>query len=164
MIRRVLLASWVGALVLGGCGGGNVAPYEALRQQSVESIPGAIGYALAPPPEDAAPTIGPADAKARYPARGAEVSIALATIRDSLEGTLYGPAWVLFARGVCLRNAKGELVSAARGGQGAEALRCTDATIWVLAVDVDSGDPIVALTGYDETETWGPDVSADETT
>jgi hypothetical protein len=62
---------------------------------------------------------------------------------------------VLFARGVCLRNAKGELVSDARGNDPNN-LECTDATIWVLAVDTTSGEPLLALTAYDETQTWGP--------
>ena len=58
--------------------------------------------------------------------------MALASVRDTFEDELYGPAWVLLARGVCLRDAKGELVSDARGSDPND-LECTDATIWILA-------------------------------
>jgi hypothetical protein len=86
------------------------------------------------------------------------VFVALASIRDTFADTAIGPAWVLFARGVCLRNAKGELVSDARGTDPND-LECTDATVWVLAVDPGSGEPLVALTAYDETQAWGPDLA-----
>jgi hypothetical protein len=133
--------------------------YQALRQRKVDRIPGAIGFSLVPPPDEFAPRLAPHEARARYPAEGADVSVALASIRDTFERETYGPAWVLFARGVCLRNAKGELVSDARGNDPNN-LACTDATIWVLAVDPGSGEPLVALTAYDEAQTWGPDVAA----
>jgi len=132
--------------------------YAALRQRSFQEIPGAIGYALEPAPEDFRPALSPREARARYPADGGEVFVALASIRDTFEDSSIGPAWVLFARGVCLRNAKGELVSDARGTDPND-LECTDATIWVLAVDPGSGEPLVALTAYDETQAWGPDLA-----
>jgi hypothetical protein len=131
--------------------------YAALRQRGVQEIPGALGYVLEPAPEGFRPVLTPAEARARNPTEGGEVSIALAAIRDTFEDRSFGPSWVLFARGVCLRNAKGELVSDARGNDPNN-LACTDATVWVLAVDPSSGEPVVALTAYDETETWGPDL------
>jgi hypothetical protein len=134
-------------------------PYADLRQASTQAIPGSLGYELLPPTSDERPTLTPAQVEHRYPARGGQVRIAFATIRDSLEGTTFGPGWVLFARGVCLRNAKGELVSAARGGNGPEKLACTDATIWILAVDPKTGDPLVALTGYDPGGTFRPEIA-----
>jgi hypothetical protein len=133
-------------------------PYAALRQATDQPIPGALGFSLEPPPEGDRPTLGPAEVESRYPAEGGEVEIAFASIRDTLEGRSIGPGWVLFARGVCLRNAKGELVSDARGTDPND-LACTAATIWVLAVDGTTAEPLLALTGYDEAGTWAPEVA-----
>ena len=83
------------------------------------------------------------------------MQVAFASVRDVFEGRSIGPAWVLFARGVCLRNSKGELVSDARGNDPNN-LACTDATIWILAVDPDTAEPLVALTGFDESGTFAP--------
>jgi hypothetical protein len=133
-------------------------PYAALRQSVRQPIPGALGFELEPPPGDARPTLTPDDVRTRYPAEGGEVQVAFASVRDVFGGRSIGPAWVLFARGVCLRNAKGELVSDARGNDPNN-LACTDATIWILAVDPVTAEPIVALTGYDESETWTAEVA-----
>ncbi len=133
-------------------------PYAALRQSTQQPIPGALGFELEPPPTDARPTLTPDDVRARYPAEGGEVQVAFASVRDVFEGRSIGPAWVLFARGVCLRNSKGELVSDARGDDPNN-LACTDATIWILAVDPDTAEPLVALTGFDESGTFAPDVT-----
>lgn len=133
-------------------------PYAPLRQSAQQPIPGALGFELEAPPPDARPTLTPGDVRARYPANGGEVDIAFASVRDVFEGRSLGPAWVLFARGVCLRNSKGELVSDARGNDPNN-LACTDATIWILAVDPDTGEPLVALTGYDESGTWAAKVA-----
>ena len=86
------------------------------------------------------------------------MEVAFASVRDVFEGRSIGPAWVLFARGVCLRNSKGELVSDARGNDPNN-LACTDATIWILAVDPDTAEPLVALTGFDESGTFAPKVA-----
>ena len=133
-------------------------PYASLRQSEAQPIPGALGFELEPPPEDARPTLTPDDVRARYPADGGEVEVAFASVRDVFEGRSIGPAWVLFARGVCLRNSKGELVSDARGNDPNN-LACTDATIWILAVDPDTAEPLVALTGFDESGTFAPNVA-----
>jgi hypothetical protein len=154
LLVAAAVAAAVGIAVIRGPDGPT---YDLLRQRTEQDIPGALGYALSPPPEGFRPALAPGQARARYPAEGGEVSVALASIRDTFEDTTYGPAWVLFARGVCLRNAKGELVSDARGNDPNN-LACTDATIWVLAVDTRSGEPLVALTAFDDTETWGPEV------
>ena len=130
-------------------------PFAALRQTARQEIPGALGFELAPPPEDARPTLTPQDVVERYPARGGDVQVAFASIRDTLGGDSVGPGWVLFARGVCLRNSKGELVSDARGDDPVN-LECTDATIWILSVDPVTGEPLVALTGYDESGSFAP--------
>ncbi len=79
-------------------------------------------------------------------------------MRDRLAGRSIGPAWVLFARGVCLRDSKGELVSDARGNDPNN-LECTDATIWILGVDPVTAEPLVALTAYDPLGTWGAETS-----
>lgn len=133
-------------------------PYAHLRQSTRQRIPGALGFQLEPPPRDARPELTPQDVRTRYPAEGGEVRIAFASVRDTLESRSIGPAWVLFARGVCLRNSKGELVSDARGNDPNN-LACTDATIWILAVDPVSAEPLVALTGYDESGTWTAEVT-----
>ena len=65
---------------------------------------------------------------------------------------------MLFARGVCLRNSKGELVSDARGDDPVN-LDCTDATIWILSVDPETAEPLLALTGFDESGTFAPEVA-----
>jgi hypothetical protein len=133
-------------------------PYERLRQVTRQPIPGALGFELDPPPADARPELTPQEVRTRYPADGGEVQVAFASVRDVFENRSIGPGWVLFARGVCLWNAKGELVSDARGNDPNE-LACTDATIWILAVDPVSGEPLVALTGYDESGTWRAEVA-----
>ena len=133
-------------------------PYGALRQRTEQPIPGALGFSLEPPPGGSRPELSPEEVEARYPTDGGRVQVAFASVRDTLEGRSIGPGWVLFARGVCLRNAKGELVSDARGTDPND-LACTDATIWVLAVDPSTAEPLVALTGYDPAGTWGPDVA-----
>ncbi|HWL90387.1 MAG TPA: hypothetical protein VNP90_03385 [Actinomycetota bacterium] len=133
-------------------------PYARFRQSQRQQIPGALGFELEPPPGDARPELTPTEARARYPAAGGEVQVAFASVRDTFEDRSIGPAWILFARGVCLRNAKGELVSDARGNDPNN-LECTDATIWILAVDPATAEPLVALTGYDESGTWTADVA-----
>jgi hypothetical protein len=133
-------------------------PYAHLRQADEEEIPGALGFVLQPPPADARPELTPEDVETRYPADGGEVQVAFASIRDTFAGRTFGPGWVLFARGVCLRNAKGELVSDARGDDPNN-LACTDSTVWILSVDPVTAEPLVALTGFDESGTFGPDLA-----
>lgn len=139
-------------------GWGRERPYASLRQTAVQEIPGTLGYALEPPPAAIDPTLTPAAVRARWPAGGGEVHVSLASVRDTFEDRVLGSGWVLVARGVCLRNAKGELVSDARGNDPND-LECTDATMWILAVDPNTADPLVALTGFDESGTWVPEVA-----
>jgi hypothetical protein len=56
-----------------------------------------------------------------------------------------------------MRDSKGELVSDARGTDPND-LACTDATIWILAVDPATAAPLVALTAHDEDGTFAPAV------
>ena len=133
-------------------------PYARLRQVDEQDIPGALGFVLEPPPDDARPTLTPKEVETRYPADGGEVHVAFASIRDRLADRTFGPGWVLFARGVCLRNAKGELVSDARGDDPSN-LACTDDTVWILSVDPVTAEPLIALTGFDESGTFGPHVA-----
>jgi hypothetical protein len=155
---RLALAGVAGAIALGAIAIAILAPgdpFAAYRQTRAQRIPGALGFALAPPPAGSVPGLTPRDVRTRYPAGGGRVWVSYASIRDTLEGRTIGPGWVLVARGVCLRNAKGELVSDARGTDPLD-LDCTDATLWVLAVDADTGEPLVALTGYDPGGSWAP--------
>ena len=132
-------------------------PYEALRLRSAQPIPGALGYALEPPPAGSRPELSPQEAQTLYPAGGGDVTVGFATVRDTLADDAIGPGWLLVARGVCLRDSKGELVSDARGTDPVD-LECTDATMWMLLLDPVSGDPLVALTGYDPDGTFRLDV------
>ena len=157
MRRRILLGATVAlAVVVVAIVLMRAAPYAELRQTSPQAIPGTLGYTLIPP-GDVRPALTPAEVEARYPAEGGEVAIALATIRDNFSGRSFGPGWVLFARGVCLRDAKGELVSDARGTDPSD-LVCTDATIWILAVDPTTATPLIALTAHDPDGTFAPAV------
>jgi hypothetical protein len=133
-------------------------PYAELYQAASQPIPGTLGLSLEPPSDGPDPGISPARARRDNPVpEGGEVHVTLATVRDRFTEEEFGPAWVLFARGVCLRDAKGELVSDARGNDPLD-LECTDATMWVLAVDIEDGEPILAATGWDESLEWRPDV------
>jgi hypothetical protein len=134
-------------------------PYAGLRQRTVQAIPGTLGYALEPPPDDLKPDLSPDEVRARYPAGTGEVQVALAPVRDVYEDQLIGSGWVLVARGVCLRNSKGELVSDARGGDPVD-LDCTDETLWVLAVHPSTGDPLAAVVGFDAERAWTLNVGA----
>jgi hypothetical protein len=134
-------------------------PYAALRQTTLQAIPGTLGYALEPPPDDLRPELSPDEVRRRYPAGTGEVQVALASLRDTHQDRVLGSGWVLVARGVCLRNSKGELVSDARGNDPVD-LQCTDDQVWVLAVDASSAEPIAALVAYDDTGTWGPEVES----
>jgi hypothetical protein len=153
-----LVVAIVAAVVIVATTGDEDDPYAHLRQVETEDIPGALGFVLEPPPGDARPTLTPMDVETRYPADGGEVQVAFASIRDAFGGKTFGPGWVLFARGVCLRNAKGELVSDARGDDPNN-LACTDSTVWILSVDPQTGEPLVALTGFDPSGTFGPRVA-----
>lgn len=132
-------------------------PYEALRLRSSQPIPGALGYALEPPPAGSRPELTPGEAQALYPAGDGEVTVGFAIVRDTLADDAIGPGWLLVARGVCLRDSKGELVSDARGTDPVD-LDCTDETMWLLLLDPRSGDPLVALTGYDPDGTFRLDL------
>jgi len=135
------------------------APYADLRQRSSQPIPGTLSASLEPP-GDGAPRLDPAAAIARAPLpAGADVDVALARVSDDLEDVSVGPAWVLVARGVCIREDKGELVSDARGAVPGDDLACTPATFLLVAVDASSGESLFTITGYDESLLWRPDVA-----
>jgi hypothetical protein len=131
--------------------------YPELRQASFQEIPGTLGYAVEPAPDELRPELTPTEVKARYPVGSGEVQVSLASLRDTYQDRILGSGWVLVARGVCLRNQKGELVSDARGSDPVD-LDCTDETIWVLAVDPSTGDPLAAVVGFDARRAWTMDV------
>ena len=151
-VAAIAIGTWIAATVR------TDDPYAALRLRSGQDIPGALGFALAPPPVGSRPELSPEDVERRYPAQGAEVEVGYASVIDTLDDRAIGPGWVLVARGVCLRNSKGELVSDARGNDPVD-LECTDATVWILAVDAETGEPLVALTGYDPEGSFHLDVA-----
>jgi hypothetical protein len=155
-MRRIALLAVLG-LLAGACGD---VPYAELRQRSSQPIPGTLSASLEPP-GDAEPRLDPAAAIEHAPLPdGTDVDVTLARVHDELEGSDVGPAWVLVARGVCIREDKGELVSDARGAVPGDGLACTPSTFLVVAVDALSGKSLFTITGYDDTHTWTPDVAA----
>ena len=86
-----------------------------------------------------------------------EVTITLATVRDTDFGTTWGPGWVLFARDICFATSKGDIVSPARSGNDA----CGDANLWVQVIDAGDGRSLGSFTAYDGTMTWVPDREGD---
>ena len=158
-MRRIALIAVLG-LVAAACTG---APFAELSQRSSQAIPGTLSASLEPP-GDADPRLDPAAAIGVAPLPdGADVDVSLARVRDELEGIDVGPAWVLVARGVCIREDKGELVSDARGAVPGDDLACTPSTFLVVAVDATSGASLFTISGYDETLMWAPDVAGDVT-
>jgi hypothetical protein len=154
-MRRIVLLA-VLAIVVTAC---TETPYAELRQRSSQPIPGTLSASLEPP-GDVDPQLDPAAAIERAPLPdGADVEISLARVRDELEGVDVGPAWVVVARGLCIREDKGELVSDARGAVPGDDLACTRSTFLVAAVDASSGASLFTITGYDETLTWRPNVA-----
>ena len=136
------------------------APYADLRQRSSQAIPGTLSATLEPP-GDVDPVLDPAAARARAPLPpDTEVDVALARVRDELEQVSTDPAWILVARGVCIREDKGELVSDARGDVPGDDLACTQETFLLVAVDAVTGDSLFTITGFDGSLTWRPDVGA----
>jgi hypothetical protein len=132
--------------------------YGELRQRSSQEIPGTLRMTLEPV-GDSEPALTPDAAYATTNLRSRDgTSIALASVRDPVEGLTFGPAWVIVARGVCLRDAKGELVSDARGNDPS-GLTCSDATFQVYAVDAGDGRTLLSTTGYDAGLAWTPDVA-----
>jgi hypothetical protein len=133
--------------------------YPELRQRSSQAIPGTLSETLEPP-GDADPRLAPDAAVERAPLpAGTDVDVALARVDDGAGGLSVGPAWVAVARGVCIREDKGELVSDARGNDPNN-LECTRATFLLIALDATTGETLVTITGYDATMTWAPDVEA----
>ena len=133
--------------------------YPELRQRSSQAIPGTFSMTLEPA-GSVDPALTPDAALDAAGMRDRGTSMTLASVRDRLEGFTTAPAWVIVARGLCLRDAKGELVSDARGENPGDGLACTDATFQVVAVDADDGRTLLSETGYDATLTWVPDVAS----
>ena len=134
--------------------------YPELRQRGSQAIPGTFSMSLEPA-GDVDPALTPDAALDATGMRDrADTSMTLATVRDGLEGVTTAAAWVIVARGICLRDAKGELVSDARGANPGDGLACTDATFQVVAIDAADGRTVLSETGYDATLTWTPDVVA----
>jgi hypothetical protein len=157
-MRRVAIVAVAAAMVLAAsCS--TTATYPELRQQSSQPIPGTLSATLEPP-GDADPELTPDAAVERAPLpAGTDVDLAFAMVEDGAGGVSVGPAWVAVARGVCIREDKGELVSDARGNDPND-LECTRATFLLIALDASTGETLVTLTGYDETMSWAPDVEA----
>jgi hypothetical protein len=121
--------------------------YGELRQRSSQEIPGTLRMTLEPV-GDSEPALTPDAAYATTNLRSRDgTSIALASVRDPVEGLTF-----------CLRDAKGELVSDARGNDPS-GLTCSDATFQVFAVDAGDGRTLLSTTGYDAGLAWAPDVA-----
>ena len=132
-------------------------PFEPLRQATVEAVPGTLSYELEPV-GDYRPEVAPdADYTALAKRTPGTVTVTLATVHDTDFGTRWGPAWVFFARDVCFATSKGDVVSPARSGNEA----CTDANMWVQAIDATSGKTLGSFTAYDGSERWTPQREGD---
>jgi hypothetical protein len=154
-MRRVLILAVAAGVALAGC---SSPTYPELRLQASQHVPGTLGTVLEPP-GDADPALSADEAAARAPLPAdAEVEMALAGVVDPYEGVRLGPAWIAVARGVCIREDKGELVSDARGNDPND-LGCTRATFLLVALDTTTGDTLLATTGYDASLSWAPDVA-----
>jgi hypothetical protein len=131
--------------------------FEPLRQATVEAVPGTLSYELEPV-GDYRPRVAPdADYTALTQRTPGTVTVTLATVHDTDFGTRWGPAWVFFARDVCFATSKGDVVSPARSGNDA----CTDANMWVQAIDATSGATLGSFTAYDGSERWVPQREGD---
>jgi hypothetical protein len=131
--------------------------FEPLRQATVEAVPGTLSYELEPV-GDYRPEVAPdADYTALAKRTPGTVTVTLATVHDTDFGTRWGPAWVFFARDVCFATSKGDVVSPARSGNEA----CTDANMWVQAIDATNGATLGSFTAYDGSERWTPQREGD---
>lgn len=148
-LRRAGIALWLVASV--SCAHGPDR-YEPLRQATVEAIPGTFSYELEPV-GGFRPEIAP-DARYAVLARrtSGTVMVTLATVHDTDFGTRWGPAWVFFVRDVCFATSKGDVVSPARSGNDP----CSDANMWVQAIDANTGAALGSFTAYDGTGRWFP--------
>ena len=126
--------------------------FGALRQATVEAIPGTFSYELEPV-GGFRPEVAP-DADYRSLARRTTgtVMVTLATVHDTDFGTVWGPAWVFFARDVCFATSKGDVVSPARSGNDP----CSDANMWVQVIDANSGATLGSFAAYDGSGRWVP--------
>lgn len=132
-------------------------PYGPLRQATIQPIPGTLSYVLEPV-EGFHPSFDPHAAYATLTERApGAVIITLATVHDTDFGNTWGPAWVLFARGVCFATSKGDVVSPARSGNDG----CGETNMWVQVIDAGDGDPLGSFGAYDATTTWAPDREGD---
>lgn len=153
-MRRAAIVALIAA-VAAACS--TTPPYPELRQRSSQPIPGTLSATLEPP-GDTSPSLAPDEAVERAPLpNGTAVEVTLARVHDGLQGTDIGPAWVAIARGVCIREDKGELVSDARGNDPNN-LECTRSTFLLVALDPATGDTLLTLQGFDPTLAWAPDV------
>jgi len=131
--------------------------FAALRQATIEAVPGTLGYELLPV-GDFRPEIAPNEDYAALTGRtDGTVMVTLATVHDIDYGTRWGPAWVFFARDVCYATSKGDLVSPGRSGNDP----CSDANMWVQVIDANSGATLGSFSAYDGSERWAPDRSGD---
>ena len=131
--------------------------FAALRQATVEAVPGTLGYELEPV-GDFRPEIAPdADYSALARRTDGAVMVTLATVHDIDYGTSWGPAWVFFARDVCYATSKGDLVSPTRSGNDP----CSDANMWVQVIDASSGASLGSFSAYDGSGRWLPDHAGD---
>jgi hypothetical protein len=127
-------------------------PFGALRQSSVEAVPGTFSYELEPV-GGYRPQIAPdADYAALARRTSGTVMVTLATVHDTDFGTRWGPAWVFFVRDVCFATSKGDVVSPARSGNDP----CSDANMWVQVIDASDGASLGSFSAYDGSERWLP--------
>jgi hypothetical protein len=132
-------------------------PYGPLRQATTQPVPGTLNYVLEPV-GSFHPSFDPTGVYDRLVDRApGQVTITLATVHDTDFGRTWGPAWVMFARDMCFATSKGDVVSPARSGNEA----CSDAHMWVQAIDATDGGSLGSFTAYDTSTDWVPDRQGD---
>jgi hypothetical protein len=152
-----MIAIGLTALFVGAACTGEPDPYAPLRQARTEPIPGTFSFVLEPV-GSFSPSFEPDTAYDRLVERApGRVTITLATVHDTDFGNTWGPAWVMFARDVCFATSKGDVVSPGRSGNDP----CSDASMWVQAIDATDGNSLGSFTAYDGTTTWVPDREGD---
>ena len=127
-------------------------PYAAYRQTRIEDVPGTFDWQLMPA-DDFEPSVTPHDAfRGVFEAgRRPDVLVVLARVGNTLDGSVWDPAWVFITPDMCFATEKGDLVSPGRSGDG-----CEDENLYVQGVDASTGETLGGFSAFDTVEGWVP--------